>query len=379
MTPDPGSLDSHRRVRVELLGPVQIRVGDTLVAAGGPKLRAMVATLALARGRVVSVGSVLDAVWGEDLPATARNTLQYHVGVVRKALAAHDADYALVTREPGYALTADTDVDEFTHLAAEAAQATDAGNHAEAAASASRALNLWRGTALSDLREFEFAEARAVALEDQHMTCLVTWVDAELQCGRAKTIVGQLQDLVRENPTHERLWEQLMVALYQTGRQDSALTAYRSARRALDRELGIEPGERLVAVHQAILNHDPSLKPLAAGEGNGYVVAHTNLVTSVAPGGPPTLHASGGRRVTLTGAPVVIGRDGDCDLALADPQASRRHAQVEGAAAGFVLVDLDSTNGTRLNSAPVTDAMPLADGDRIEIGHSVVVFRSGTS
>src|SRR5262245_5374542 len=97
-------------VRVELLGPTQILVDGALVAAGGPKLRAILATLALAGGRVVSVDSLLDAVWGEDLPATARNTLQYHVGVIRKALAAHGAEDALTTRDPGYSLRAATDV-----------------------------------------------------------------------------------------------------------------------------------------------------------------------------------------------------------------------------------------------------------------------------
>src|SRR5689334_22309424 len=107
------------RVRVELLGTLELRVDGEHVAAGGPKLRAVIAQLALAGGRVVSVDELLLGVWGEDLPGSARNTLQYHVTTLRKALAERNAADAIVTREPGYALEADTDVADF-----------DAGAHA---------------------------------------------------------------------------------------------------------------------------------------------------------------------------------------------------------------------------------------------------------
>ncbi|WP_107764281.1 BTAD domain-containing putative transcriptional regulator [Nocardioides terrigena] len=361
-------------VHVDLLGPVQVRVDDQVVAAGGPKLRAIVAMLALAGGRTVSVDDLLDGVWGENLPATARNTLQYHVAVLRKTLTAHGAGGRLTTRDPGYALTVETDATRFASLAASGTRAAAADDHEQAAASYAAALDVWQGNALADLREFEFAVARAVALEGQRLTCAEAWADAELACGRADAIVSALHDLVTENPTRERLWEQLMVALYRTGRQDAALSAYRSARQALDRELGVEPSARLVAVQQAILCHDPRLAPVPAQEPGGRPVRATSLVASGVPGSPPMLTGHGGVKVALTGAPVVLGRHGDCDLVLADEQASRRHAQVEAGADGFVLVDLGSTNGTYLNGTAVKAPVALTDGDTIVVGHTVVRF-----
>jgi DNA-binding SARP family transcriptional activator len=361
-------------VRVDLLGPVQVRVDDQPVAAGGPKLRAVVAMLALAGGRIVSVDDLLDGVWGENLPATARNTLQYHVAVLRKTLTAHGAGGRLLTRDPGYALTVETDATRFAALATAGARAAAVGDHEKASASYAAALDEWQGHALADLREFDFAVARAVALEGQRLTCAEAWADAELACGRADALVPALHDLVTENPTRERLWEQLMVALYRTGRQDAALSAYRAARQALDRELGVEPSARLAAVHHAILCHDPRLAPVPTIEPEGRPVRATSLVSAASPGSPPMLTAPGGVKVALAGAPVVLGRHDDCDLVLADEQASRRHAQVEAGAEGFVLVDLGSTNGTYLNGAAVRTPVPLADGDTIVVGHTVVRF-----
>lgn len=365
-------------VHVELLGPLQVRVRGELVAPGGPKLRAIIAMLALAGGRIVSVDDLLEGVWGEDLPATARNTLQYHVGVLRKALAAYDAADALITRDPGYALVATTDVSRFLERSAEASREATAHRHDEASAAYTEALNEWHGHALADLREFEFAEARAVALEGQRLTCLEAWADAELASGRADSLIAPLQELVSENPTRERLWEQLMVALYRTGRQDAALSAFRTARQALDRELGVEPSARLAEVHQAILRQDPKLAPVPALRSMlpAKRMTQTILARSELVGAPPSLVAPGGKRLVLTGAPVVIGRHADCDLVLSDDQASRRHAQVESGAGGFVVVDLGSTNGTFLNGQRVEQPMRLSNGDRIEVGHAVVRFDS---
>ena len=364
-------------VEVGLLGPLEVRAGGELVAAGGPKLRAIIALLALAKGRVVSVDDLLDEVWREDLPATARNTLQYHVGVLRKALTAYDAADSLITRDPGYALAAETDVSRFLERQAEGSRNAALGRHEEAAAAYTQALNEWRGHALADLREFDFADARAVGLESQRLTCLEAWVDAELACRRADSLIAPLQEFVSEHPTRERLWEQLMIALYQTGRQDAALSAFRAARQALDRELGVDPSQRLHELHQAILRHDPRLEVRGAlSSVPAGPVTQTILARSELPKGPPCLITPSGRSVLLTGAPVVIGRHADCDLVLTDEQASRRHAQVEAGADGYVLVDLGSTNGTRLNGEPVEQPAPLTHGDRIEIGRAVVRFES---
>ncbi len=345
------------------------------MATGGPKLRAILATLALAGGRIVSVEDLLDRVWGEDLPNTARNTLQYHVGVLRKSLAEHGAADALVTRDPGYALSAATDVADFLSLSAEAERLRGTGEHTAAATALIDALNLWQGAPMADLQEFEFAATRSVALAAQRLTCIEAWADAELAAGHADTLIQPLQDLVTENPTRERLWEQLMIALYRTGRQDAALSAYRSARVALDRELGIDPSARLVALQTAILNHDPKLAPMPALRSmpprlmTQTILARSELVST-----PPTLVGPSGLRIELAKEAVTIGRHEDCDLMLLDDQASRQHAQISPAGTGYVVEDLGSTNGTRVNGVAVEDLVGLRDGDRIEIGHSVVRF-----
>lgn len=367
------------RVRVELLGPLELLVDGEAVAAGGPKLRAVLAQLALAGGRVVSVDELLLGVWGEDLPGSARNTLQYHVTTLRKALAERDAADAIVTRDPGYALHADSDAAAFLAGAAEGERWASSGDHAAAAVAYAAALNHWRGAALADVRDFEFAEGRAVALEAQRLTCLEAWADAELACGRADSLVSPLQDLVTEHPTRERLWEQLMTALYRTGRQDAALSAYRSARVALDRELGVEPSARLVGVQRAILNHDPALSPEPAVRPAVRRVptrrmTQTVLVRSALSAAPPTLVGPSGQRVPIDQGPVVIGRQDGCNLVLDDDEASRRHAQVASTAGGCQLTDLGSTNGTFLNGSRLEGPALLVDGDRIEVGHSLVRF-----
>lgn len=368
------------QVRVELLGPLQVTVAGQLVAAGGPKLRAIVAILGLAAGRVVSVDDLLDGVWGEDLPATARNTLQYHVAVLRKTLAAHGAGDCLVTRDPGYSLTTQTDAAEFKALTVAGSRAAAVGEHDVAAARFAEALALWRGNALADLWQFPFTDPRAVALESCRLTCAEAWADAELALGHAEDLISPLQDLLAENATRERLWEQLMVALYRTGRQDAALSSYRTARQTLDRELGVEPSARLNHVHQAVLRQESWLWPDRPSSSQPtHTVSPTRLVTSEPVDAPPTLVAHGGQRIVLTGSPVVLGRHADCDLVLQDEQASRRHAQVEPGPGGFVLVDLGSTNGTLLNGERVDQPVPLSPGDQIVVGGSLVRFVGATT
>lgn len=166
-----------------------------------------------------------------------------------------------------------------------------------------------------------------------------------------------------------------MLTLYRTGRQDAALSAYRAARFALDRELGVEPSARLVAVQRAILNHDPmlSLEP-ALRQAPARKMTRTVLVHSALSAAPPTLVGPSGQRVMIGEEPVVIGREAGCDLVLLDDESSRKHAQVAAVTAGCQVTDLGSTNGTYLNGHRVEESALLVDGDRIEIGHSVVRF-----
>jgi SARP family transcriptional regulator, regulator of embCAB operon len=364
-------------LHIGLLGPLCVTAGTEEIAVNGPKQKVILAALTLARGRPVSIDDLLETVWGEELPATARNSLQYHVTALRKALAGGAT--ALTTRDPGYALEATSDVAAFTRHVEAGHQATADGDHQTASAELTAGLNLWRGPALADLREFEITAARATSLEEQRLACVEAWAEAELACGRAEPMLAPLREMIGENPTRERLWEQLMLALYRTGRQEAALSAYRSVRGVLDRELGVEPSGRLQSLHQAILRQDPGLKPLSMLRPRpGPALSRTTLVRSVVARPQPTLTAPGGVRVPLADDLVVMGRQSGCGLVLEDDQASRRHAQVVPTDAGYELEDLGSTNGTYLNGERLTRPTLLCHGDRIEVGHTVVKFLDPT-
>ena len=108
-----------------------------------------------------------------------------------------------------------------------------------------RALALWRGPALADVRDERFAAPEIARLDDLRLACLAERVDADLACGRHAEVAGEIEALVREHPLRERLHGQLMLALYRAGRQADALAAYRSAREALVDGLGIEPSPML--------------------------------------------------------------------------------------------------------------------------------------
>jgi len=364
------------QVRVRLLGTVDVTVDGVQVPVRGLRLKAVVAVLALARGRVVPVQEILEAVWEEHLPDTARNALQYHVAVLRKGLAAGGASDAIITRPPGYALCAETDAARFLSLASAGREALTEGRPAAAVQSFTDALNEWDGRALADVRELRFAEARAVSLEQQRLDCLEAWAGAELAAGRAGELVAPLQELVLENPTSELLWEQLIIALYRSGRQEAALSAYRSAREALDEELGLAPSARLQAVHQAVLRQDPRLDPLPALRSlTPRALTRTTLVdpgTSIL---APAVIGPGGERLVLdAGVPVIVGRHGDCDLVVSDDRASRRHAEIVWSGSGYLVRDLGSTNGTYVNGRRLDGPHVLCAGDRIEVGASVVRF-----
>jgi DNA-binding SARP family transcriptional activator len=364
-------------VIVQLLGPVGLRTGECLRPLGGAKLRAILAQLALAEGRIVPVEQLIDGVWGEQPSANARNTLQYHVVTLRRALGDVGHPDAVRTQPPGYRLDLPTDLAMFARHRAAGNRAVQAGDAATAATEYDTALACWNGNALCDLTEFPFAERRAVALDAQRMTCLEAALDAELECDRAEALIPRLQGMVTEHPTRERLWEQLMVALYRTGRDSEALAVFHQARAALDRELGVEPSQRLRAVHQAVLTQDAELRtPSGPAGGKPTPTTVRTRLSTAQPHRSAVLTGARGLTVELTDIPLVIGRHSGCGLVLTDDEASRTHARVTGTASGHTVSDLASTNGTFVNGLRIQVETDLNDGDRIEIGHSVFRYQA---
>ena len=168
----------------------------------------------------------------------------------------------LVTRGGGYALDVgadDVDAARFERLAAEGREALERGDYRGAAETLREALGLWRGPPLADFAYESFAQNEIARLEEQRLVALEDRVEADLALGRHAALVSELETLVAEHPTRERLRGQLMLALYRAGRQSEALESYRDARRTLDEQLGLEPGPELQQLERAILNQDPAI------------------------------------------------------------------------------------------------------------------------
>ena len=261
-----------RRVKeIRLLGPVEA-LRDGARVPLGPKPLALVALLALGRGRVVSMDRILDELWAERPPDTALKVIQVYVSQLRKALGAETIE----TREPGYRVELAEEELDLARFEALTAAAQNLDPRARAAR-LREALALWHGEALAGLRE-PFAAAAGARLEELRLAALEERIAAELELGLGSELVPELEELVREEPLRERPRGQLMLALYRGGRQADALTRYREGRRVLVEELGLEPGPALQELERAILRQDPGLVPVGARPPRTVVVLDEELV-----------------------------------------------------------------------------------------------------
>ena len=254
-------------MRVRLLGNLHVVVDGTAGVISGAGERALLALLALNAGRVVSADGLVDALWGERLPANPGNALQTRVSKLRRVLASLGADSSAVATVPhGYRLDIEpsqVDARQFEHDLALGRAATDRGDTDEAYRRYTAALALWRGAALADFPEDTWASAEAVRLNGLRLAALAERIDLDLAAGRHAGVVSELEALVVEHPLREGLHAQLMLALYRSGRQADALAAYQRARDTLDSELGLDPSGELRRLEAAILRQDPALAPPA--------------------------------------------------------------------------------------------------------------------
>ena len=246
-------------LRFFLLGPLEAYRNGVEVELGPRKQRAVLALLLLNANRVVPTERLIDDLWGESPPSTARAALQVYIAGLRKALANDGAK--LRTRAPGYVLELEPgalDVDRFVQLRAAARESSD---NERRAALLGEALMLWRDEPLAELRTEPFASAAAAQLEQLRLAVLEERIDADLALGRHAALVAELESVVADHPYRERPRAQLMLALYRSGRQADALEAYQTGRRVLHDELGLEPSRELRDLEAAILHHDKRLVP----------------------------------------------------------------------------------------------------------------------
>jgi DNA-binding SARP family transcriptional activator len=242
-----------------ILGPLEVLDDEERpIEVRGAKERALLAILLLHANEPVITDRLVDQLWGEDPPATARKSLQVRIAALRRAL----AEGTIVTRGGSYLIRVEPeqlDLHRFERLLSDGRQALADGEAEAAGAMLSEALALWRGPALADSDDEAFADPAVARLDELRLTALELRVEADLALGRHRELVGELTELVATHPLRERLRGQLMLALYRDGRQAEALDLYQRTRQTFTAELGIEPGPALQELQRAVLRQEAEL------------------------------------------------------------------------------------------------------------------------
>ncbi len=243
----------HASFRLDVLGPIRVTDGD-VIGPDRPAHKRLLAILALADGSHIHRDVLIDRFWGSSPPATARAALQTHMSGLRKTIGAD----TIQTSERGYRLAIpleDVDSHRFDLLAAETREATTDGDRERALGLIGQALGLWRGEPYMELRNDEFAAAERTRLSELRLELVELRAELLVASGRADEVLADLEALVLEHPYRERLWESLMRARYQLGRNREALRAFRDVS-GLMAEVGLEPGENLRKLEDLILAQD---------------------------------------------------------------------------------------------------------------------------
>src|SRR5262249_13204579 len=266
---------------------------------------------------------------------------------------------SIETRSPGYVLRLSPeqlDLGVFERLAAEAGEASAAGDAQRAAELLREALELARGTPLADLSYESFARSAIERLQEIRLAALEQRIEADLALGRHAGLVADLEQLVSEHPLREQFRAQLMLALYRSGRQGEALDVFRRTRETLVRELGIEPAPPLQQLERRSLVQDP--------------------VLDAPPTGPPRPPAE------LSGTVLVVARDEPgfaTPLSAIEPLASQREVILvrllaDDSDVGRAAASLNARSaalGVNARAAAFTSASPSADVLRLATGYDV--------
>jgi DNA-binding SARP family transcriptional activator/tetratricopeptide (TPR) repeat protein len=253
-------------VVLRLLGPVEVLTSGAWLAPEKPQQRLVMALLALRAGQVVPVDELIDGVWDDDPPRSARASLQALITRLRQMLAGVPG-CQLDRCGDGYRLLLEArrvDVHEFRWLAR---SGRDCADRRAAIASFDRALTLWRGPALADVPETAAVEAIRSMLAEEQLAAVQDRIGGLLACGMEQEAAAELPGVLARHPMAERLAGMLMVALYRRGQRAGALRVFRDIRARLAGELGVEPGPELQEVHRRILAGDAALAVSATRRG----------------------------------------------------------------------------------------------------------------
>ena len=253
-------------MRVRDLGTLAVALGAEERPVTGVRATAILALLTINANRRVSVDALMDAAWGERVPAGAASTLESHVWRLRRLLepgrTRREAPAVLVNDAAGYRLvvgTSNLDSLLLAQLAGDVRDLLGVGQAAAAAARADEALALWRGRPYGAFAEQDWARPAVARLEELHGQVREHRVEALLATGELERALSDLELLVAAFPFRESLRGLQMLALHRSGRGEEALAAYQKARHALVEEVGTEPGAGLQELHRRILANDPEL------------------------------------------------------------------------------------------------------------------------
>ncbi len=252
-------------VRIRILGPLEVYRADGSCQVAGQKLRTVLAVLALHANKVVPREHLVEELWMDAPPTSAENAVQAHVMRLRRLLDAHFGGGAgrhlIQTVGGGYTLCIqheDVDANRFTAMA-ERGGLISVSDPEEAVRILREALQLWQGPALLDTGEGMLCRTAVSQLEEIRLVAQEDLIQAKLALGLHRSVVAELRQLVARHPFRERNCEQLMLALYRSGRQADALDVYQRVRDRMVEELGLEPGHALQTSLQRILVQDEAL------------------------------------------------------------------------------------------------------------------------
>jgi DNA-binding SARP family transcriptional activator len=298
-------------VEFRILGPLEVVEDGNLVALGTLKERLVLGVLLLHANEFVSRERLIDYLWGEAPPPTARKAVNVYISKLRQTLT-RDGHDPIATADGGYRLGVERDlldVDRVRSLVAQARERMVEGESDAASRLLEQALGFWRGPTLAGLSLESVGRDHIAQLDELRFAALMDRIDCDLALGRHEQVLPELKVLVREHPLRERLRAQQMLGLYRADRQADALEAYAEARRTLVDDLGIEPSEALQRLQQAILRHDPSLEtPEGTAAVNGLAPPAVESLPAAKPGSP-TLGRFRPRRwqIALAASAVLAG------------------------------------------------------------------------
>jgi DNA-binding SARP family transcriptional activator len=248
-------------VAFTLLGPLEVVKNGVNYAPSAPKILQLLALLLMRPGKVVHVDSIIAELWADEPPRSVRTTMQTYVYQLRKCIErnalAESGETLLVTRPPGYVLTIDPeqlDVTEFQTLCGQGRESMAGHRHREAARSFRSALGLWTGPALANVQCGALLTAYAVELQEQRRAAHHLRIQADIEAGNHRELIGELKFLVSTNPLDEELHGQLMRVLARSGRRSDAMETYRQLHTRLNAELGVEPCAELRSLHHGLLS-----------------------------------------------------------------------------------------------------------------------------